>query len=163
MARLISLVAGAVLLATTAAATARGDDFRVTPYLQNPTSDAITIRWLSATADPGSLSINGQILGSTPTLAATLAYQAAEPAGDRYPGLPWLHSVRVTGLNANTAYPYAVNQGTSTAAGTVATPIPSAATSGLATASGVRLFVYSDSETEPESAAARVTWAAPAG
>ena len=163
MARLISLVAGAVLLTTTAAATARSDDFRVTPYLQNPTSDAITIRWLSDTDDPGSLSINGQILGSTPTLAATLAYQAAEPAGDRYPGLPWLHSVRVTGLNANTAYPYAVNQGASTAAGTVATPIPSAATSGLAVASGVRLFVYSDSETEPESAAARVTWAAPAG
>ena len=163
MVRLTSLVAGAVLLTTTAAATARGDDFRVTPYLQNPASDAITIRWLSDTADPGSLSINGQILGSTPTLAATLAYQAAEPAGDRYPGLPWLHSVRVTGLSANTAYPYAVNQGASTAAGTVATPIPSAATSGLAVASGVRLFVYSDSETEPESAAARVTWAAPAG
>ena len=152
----------AVLLLTFAAA-ARGADFRVLPYLQNPTSDAVTIRWLSATDDPGSVAIAGQSFTSSPTLAATLDYQAAEPAGDRYAGLPWLHSVRVTGLAAATAYPYAVSQGSSTAAGTVATPIPSAATTGLAAGSGVRMFVYSDSETEPESAAARVGWSAPPG
>ncbi len=162
MATFESLVTAALLLPIAAAA-ACGADFRVTPYLQNPASDAITIRWLSDAADPGSLSINGQTFTSSPTLAATLDYQAAEPAGDRYAGLPWLHSVRVTGLPAATAYPYAVSQGGSTAGGTVATPIPSATTSGLATGSGVRLFVYSDPETEPESAAARVGWAAPPG
>ena len=80
----------AVLLLTFAAA-ARGADFRVLPYLQNPTSDAVTIRWLSATDDPGSVAIAGQSFTSSPTLAATLDYQAAEPAGDRYAGLPWLH------------------------------------------------------------------------
>lgn len=81
-------------------AAAMGQDFRVSPYLQNPTSDAVTIRWLSDAADPGSLSINGQTFTSSPTLASTLDYQAAEPAGDRSAGLPWLHSVRVTGLPA---------------------------------------------------------------
>lgn len=30
---------------------ARGQDFRVEPYLQNPTSDAVTIRWLSEGSD----------------------------------------------------------------------------------------------------------------
>ena len=150
-------------VAGVAFATAHGDDFRVTPYLQNPTSDAVTIRWLSESADPGSLVIDGRSFTSSPMLATSLDYQAAEPAGDRYAGLPWLHSLRVTGLTPSSAYAYSVTQGTSTETGSVATPLVSAATTGLAPGSGVRLFVFSDSETEPESAAARVAWAAPAG
>jgi hypothetical protein len=68
----------AALLLAAATTVARGADFRVSPYLQNPASDAVTIRWLSDAADPGSLSINGQTFASSPTLAATLDYQAAE-------------------------------------------------------------------------------------
>jgi hypothetical protein len=151
------------LLAAGTAGLAGGQDFRVTPYLQNPTSDAVTIRWLSETGDPGSLSIDGRSFLSSPTLATTLDYQAAEPAGNRFAGLPWLHSVRVTGLAQASAYPYSVSQGTTTAGGSVATPIASATTTGLAPGSGVRLFVYSDPETEPESATTRVAWAASAG
>ena len=153
---------GALLLAT-ATASASGSDFRVGPYLQNPASDAVTIRWLSDTADPGSVAIDGRVFTSAPMLAATLDYQTAEPVGDRYAGLPWLHSVRVTGLTAQSDYSYAVTQGTSTHGGSVVTPLASAATTGLAPGSGVRLFVYSDTETEPESRSARVGWSAPAG
>lgn len=65
---------------------ARGQDFRVEPYLQNPTSDAVTIRWLSEGSDAG-----------------------------------------------------------------------------LNTGSGVRLFVYSDTETQPESRTSQVSWAEPTG
>lgn len=129
-------------------------DFRVEPYLQNPAADAITIRWLSETADPGSLTIAGRGFTSSPTLASTLGYQAAEPLADRHAGLPWIHSVRVTGLAADTAHAYAVTQGATTRAGTVRTPPLATAGSG----SGVRLFVYADSETEPESAAKRTDW-----
>ncbi|MFM1904773.1 MAG: hypothetical protein RLZZ440_2673, partial [Planctomycetota bacterium] len=155
------LVARAVAGAVLAASQALAADFRVTPYLQNPTSDAVTIRWLSDAADPGSLSIDGRSFLSSPTLTTTLEYQAAEPVGDRLSGLPWLHSVRVTGLTPNAAYPYAVSQGATTEGGSVVTPVASAATTGLAPGSGVRLFVYSDTETEPESASSRVSWSAP--
>lgn len=157
----LAMAVAAAVLAACAASLASGADFRVTPYLQNPTSDAVTIRWLSDTADPGSLVINGQTFTSSPTLATSLDYQAAEPAGDRFTGLPWLHSVRVTDLAPSAAYSYSVSQGATTAAGSVVTPVAAAATTGLAAGSGVRLFVYSDTETEPESVGSRVSWSAP--
>jgi hypothetical protein len=152
--RLLQLAAFAVAAALpTPIALAQG--FRVEPYLQHPTGDAITIRWLSDTADPGSLSIDGRTFTSSPTLATTLDYQVAEPTADRSAGLPWIHSVRVTGLAADAAHAYAVTQAGTTRSGGFRTPVPATA---APAGSGVRLFVYADSETEPESASKRTDW-----
>lgn len=140
-----------------------GQDFRVEPYLQNPTSDAITVRWLSESSDAGSVVIDGRTFTSAPTLASTLDYQAAEPLDGRNAGLPWLHSVRVSDLTPSHSYGYTVTQGSTTKTGAVVTPVASAVASGIATGGGVRLFVYSDTETQPESRTSHVAWAEPAG
>jgi len=82
---------------------ARADSFRVLPYVQNPAKDAMTVRWLSETGEPGVLTVETadgpRVFRSEPRLASALAYNPfkAEPGGP-HPGLPWLHSVRVTGL-----------------------------------------------------------------
>lgn len=153
----------AAVLALLSGGNAIAQDFRVKPYLQNPSSDAITIRWLSETSDGGSVSIDSRVIASSPTEATSLDYQAAEPSTERFTGVPWLHTVRVTNLLPSTSYNYSVAQGSTTKQGTVVTPITSAASSGLASGSGVRLFVYSDTETQPESRTSRVAWAEPAG
>ncbi len=145
------------------AANAAGQDFRVEPYLQNPTSEAITLRWLSETSNAGSVTIDGRLFSSTPVRADALDYQADEPLDNRATGLPWLHTVRVSGLNPNSSYGYAVTQGSTTKTGSVVTPLQSALAPGLATGSGVRLFVYSDTETQPESRTSKVAWAEPTG
>ena len=75
---------------------AGAQDFRVEPYLQNPASDSFTIRWLSETADPGTVTVGGQLYTSTPVVATTLGYQPDEPAVDRHAGVPWLHSLRAS-------------------------------------------------------------------
>lgn len=128
--------ATAVACVALLSAAAAAQDFRVEPYLQNPASDGITIRWLSETSDAGSVSIDGRAFTSTPTQATTLDYQAAEPLTDRYSGLPWLHTVRVADLQPSTSYAYAVTQGVTTRTGSVVTPITSAAASGLTAGSG---------------------------
>ena len=132
-------------------------DFRVEPYLQNPASDSFTIRWLSETADPGTVTVGGQLYTSTPVVATTLGYQPDESAVDRHAGVPWLHSLRVTGLAANSAHAYSVTQGSSTKTGVIQTPVAMGSTQ-TSPGRGVRLFVYGDSETEPESATKRTDW-----
>ena len=91
-------------LVATGFTVAVAQDFRVEPYLQNPASDSFTIRWLSETADPGTVAVGGQLYTSTPVVATSLGYQLDEPAVDRHAGVPWLHSLRVTGLVANSAH-----------------------------------------------------------
>ncbi|MCX7397402.1 MAG: metallophosphoesterase family protein [Planctomycetales bacterium] len=124
-----------------------GEEFRVLPYVQNPTPVGITIRWLSNSEEPGTVSLSGtehDAIKSTPILASTLSYNPfkEEPHGP-HPALPWIHSVRIEGLKLSTEYEYTVTQG------------QEAHSSMFRTAPGkdeaVRLIVYSDSETEPES------------
>ncbi len=140
---LLLLLAGISL-----ASVASADPFRVRPYVQNPARDAITIRWLSDTGEPGMLTVETadgpRVLPSAPTLARTLAYNPfqAEPGGP-HPGLPWLHSLRVTGLKPGTKYDYQVRQGTQQYAGSFRTA-PGAD-------QAIRFIAYSDSETQPES------------
>jgi hypothetical protein len=139
-----------------------GQDFRVEPFLQNPARDAITIRWLSETSNPGLVVMDGRQFTSAPALAAALDYQTAEPMDDRHGSLPYLHSVRVTTLSPDSAYAYSVTQGSTTRTGQVRTPLATGATTALTPGSGVRLFVYADSETEPESRTSKVSWPASA-
>ncbi|MHB0958334.1 MAG: metallophosphoesterase [Pirellulaceae bacterium] len=134
------------------------DDFRVQPYLQNPTSDGVTIRWHSESAVAGTIEINGRKYSSSPALAAELDYQASESQEGRHAGVPYLHSVRVADLQADTAYDYSVTNGATTLNGSFRTPLASAAAAGIAAGKGVRLFVYGDAETEPESVTKKAEW-----
>lgn len=122
-------------------------EFRVLPYVQNPAPDGITIRWLSNSSEPGIVEFSGRehdSIKSTPAQASALSYNPfKEEPGGPHPALPWMHSVRIEGLKASTEYKYTVTQG------------QEAHSSTFRTAPGkdeaVRLIVYSDSETEPES------------
>jgi hypothetical protein len=135
---------------------ARAEPFRVLPYLQHPAPDAMTIRWLSETADPGVLTVETpegkRTSRSAPVLAEALATNpfGPEPGGPpRKP--PYLHRLRLTGLKPGTRYGYTVRQG------------DREHKSSFRTAPDrdqpVRFIVYSDSETEPESSTtAPVEW-----
>lgn len=132
---------------------AAANGFRVTPYLQNPAADAMTVRWLTDSDQPGQLTVTAQHPGSadasrnfdsTPVQPPELAYNPFGPEpDDRHAGLPWLHSIRVTRLTAATVYRYVVRQGSAVFEGS------------FRTAPGldqpVRIAIYADSETEPES------------
>ncbi len=129
--------------------------FRVRPYLQNPAADAMTVRWLTNDDTPGMLRIAGRELASAPVLCLELAYHPNEARDDRLGSAPFLHSIRVTDLAPATSYPYAVEQGDETMKAILTTaPEPGAVGAG----GGVRLFVYSDCEAQPESRGSRVEW-----
>src|SRR5437868_6348905 len=98
------------------ASAAQAESFRVFPYLQNPTQEAITVRWLSDSEDPGILTVETpdgrRTLPSQPVRARALAYNPFHPEpGGPHSGLPWLHSIRVKGLRPGTKYDYQVRQG----------------------------------------------------
>ena len=139
----------------------REDSFRVRPYVQNPAPDAMTVRWLSHTAEPGQLTVvtpeGSREFSSRPSLASALAFNPLQPEPEGpHPGLPWLHSVRVTGLVSGASYDYRVRQGTQQHAGSFRTA--------PANDQPIRFIVYADSETEPESTTSPpVDWPALAG
>jgi hypothetical protein len=137
---------------------ATADDFRVKPYLQYPARGAVTVRWLTTTPGAGRLTVQGHAsYTSEPVRADALAYQPGElallPAGASRDA-PFLHRVRVVGLEAGRRYRYVVQQGACTAQGVLA--------AAPADDASVRLAVYADSETEPESLGAKVEWPAAA-
>jgi hypothetical protein len=136
--------------------------FRVTPWLQNPDRNAMTLIWLSNSERAGQLviweqdeddSATGVLLESRPILAKTLGYHPAErcttPACS-LPGLPFLHQLRITGLKPGTGYRYRVTQDFEKAGGTFST-LPD-------TDEPLRFIVYGDSETEPESTGKHAFW-----
>lgn len=139
-------------------------DFRVPPYVQNPSLSGITVRWFSNADVPGELII-GTAEGpvdtvlSTPVEARELEYPSWEvgpsdfPPDNVIPGPPFKHSVRLEGLVGNAQYWYRVTQGTSIFQ------------SSFRTAPGIRdpirFVVYSDSETEPNPVEPFASWADP--
>jgi len=133
-------------------------EFRVRPYLQNPAPDAMSVRWLSNTSDPGTLKLVDDLreFRSTPVVANALSYNTVSPEpGGPHPDLPWLHWVRLTDLIPGGNYTYTVTQGAETHGGSFTTPGPD---------QPIRFIVYSDSETEPESSTTPpVAWPAPTG
>lgn len=137
----------AFLLCLLPAQISRGEEFRVLPYVQNPAPDGITIRWLSNSGESGTVTLTSNAhspVKSSPAPASALSYNPfKEEPGGPHPAVPWMHSVRIEGLKPSTEYKYTVTQGSDTHAST------------FRTAPGkdepIRLIVYSDSETEPES------------
>jgi len=137
--------------------------FRVPPYVQNPTQREITVLWFSAQDEPGRLACSAPEGGklvfegkSTPRLAGALAYSEWEAKrffDGKAPPPPYLHEVRVKGLEAGTTYRYEVTQGKAAFRSTFRTA--------PAADAPVRFCVYADSETEPESTGARVNWPDP--
>ena len=69
------------------------------------------------------------------------------------PGTPYLHQVRLTGLSPGAVYDYTVTQGATAISAEFHTPSAN---------QSVRFLVYGDSETEPESTGAHVSWTTPA-
>lgn len=146
-------------LAVVPAARAAGDDpgvrFRVRPYLLNPAPDAMTVRWFSESGDAGTLECAGRTQTSSPVLARDLEYDDAEPLDNRYASAPYVHSVRVTGLEPATSYPYTVTQDGETIKAVLTTaPRPGEVGRG----GGVRLFLYGHAAVQPESRGSRAEW-----
>ncbi|GLQ75699.1 purple acid phosphatase family protein [Vibrio penaeicida] len=138
-------------------------EFRVHPYLQNPTDSGMTIMWLSNKKSPGEVTLQQHgkniVFTSTPREAKELRYFPTEI--EKYgkelasSSAPYIHSVTLSGLNAGTEYNYAVTQNGQTYNATFTTA-PSKD-------GNVRFVVYSDSETEPESTGRTRRWSEPFG
>ncbi len=134
-------------------------DFRVLPFLQHPTSTAMTLRWFSDGGKAGSVEVDSRRLTSQVVLAEALAFPPWEGAryfADNPPATPFRHSVRIEDLEPGTAYPFRVQQGESTFDGEFTTA-PSARSR-----EPVRLVFFADTETEPESTGKHVDWPDPA-
>lgn len=139
-----------------------GCGFRVKPYLQNPLDDAITISWLGNQNRAGQVKVWQQGADgvetelhyeSIPVLADALAYHPAENCEQAYcmdASLPYLHEVRVTGLEPDSLYRYEVVQASGQVNGSFSTPGPAI--------ESLRFIVYGDSETEPESTGKPAYW-----
>jgi len=124
----------------------------------------VTLSWFSNEKQAGRVAIwpggagskdSRRVIDSSPVRALALGYHPAEPwkkADCPNPETPFLHELRVTGLESGTAYHYEVLQGEDRAEGTFHT----AADDGRS----VRFIVYADSETEPESTGKHVLWPA---
>ncbi len=151
-----------------AAASLSHAQFRVQPYLQNPSSDGVTITWFSSDAVAGELTLQqrGQrataVHATAPEPQPVLAYTSAE-LGQNIPGLTpgaWLlagqphkHQVELRGLQPNTLYHYSVRQGTATF---------SASFRSAPRADDwrqIRFIAMADSETEPLGRVNRREWA----
>lgn len=154
------VLAGAMSLAPPSGAAGQ---FRISPYVQNPSPQGITIVWFAEGAANGILthSLPGgpeTVTTSTSVLASALTYGAAEVPllpGGVAPALPYRHEVQLTDLTTDTLYVYSVNQAGELATGSFRTA--------PARDQAVRFIVYSDSETEPESTGKLADWADPAG
>ncbi len=156
-------VATAALLAGTSTAYA---DFRVQPYLQQPTSEGMLFTWFTETDTPGTLIVDGSGLPnpleftSTPVnLAPVLDYTQAERDQAANLGYPLLgetnfkHSVQVSGLSPDTTYTYSVAQNSATVQSTFKT-----APTANDWNTKIRLIALSDSETEPRGNTNRRDW-----
>ena len=136
--------------------------FHITPYLQNPAKDAITLIWFSKENRAGTLRVwkhgggsieKAPLLESSPVLAEALAYHPMENCGDidcSESALPYLHQLRLTDLMPDTLYQYQVTQSTGQVEGRFLTLD--------AGQKPLRFIVYGDSETEPESTGKHVVW-----
>lgn len=143
-------------------------EFRVEPYLQNPTSDGMTITWFTATPEATELTIHGpglrgpRIYTTNPTHEPALDYTDAERR-QQIPGLEqgsWLrgeanykHSVDVRGLLPDKRYRYTVRHASARFTDQFST---------APTRDGwrhIRFVAMSDSETEPLGRVQRREWA----
>ena len=106
------------------------EDFRIWPYLQQPSTNAMSILWFSEKMEPGVLtwwidnleqghdSASLMLTQSNPGPAEGLVYSQWEDFtyfGGEAPDIPYKHLVRLDNLEAGTTYGYTVQQGLSSA------------------------------------------------
>lgn len=164
-----SLVVALVALTATVARA----QFRVNPYLQQPSSSGMLVNWFTTGATAGQISVTGPGLGgpivvnSTPALQANLDYTAGNLSQtisglsqgswivrnpDNTPARNYKHSAAITGLQPDAEYSYTVRQGSETFTRSFRTA-PTAANW-----SSIRFIAMSDSETEPAGQVTRREW-----
>ncbi|WP_129663792.1 metallophosphoesterase [Phytoactinopolyspora endophytica] len=143
-------------------------DFRILPYLQDPSASGVRVTWFTEEAEPGRLVVRGPGIAGKLTydvegqLQSELSYTSAE-LDQEIPGLEqgsWLqgpssfkHTVPVEGLKPGHRYRYTVEQGDSTFRGHFETA-PSSEDWRQ-----VRLIAMADSETEPRGRVQQREWA----
>lgn len=144
--------------------------FRVLPYLQHPSADAISILWFSDQKAIAELEVEGVgYFYSEPQLAKDLIYSAAEKnyihgpknlsklhgdlAKGTLPSVPYRHRIRVMGLKPNQIYTYHVRQ-----AGQPTFTSRFQTAPNRKEGQSIRFVVMSDMETEPESTGQFTTW-----
>ena len=147
------------------------ETFRVTPYLQHPTENAMTVKWFTEGDAPATISwwTDGeaaQSLTTTPDEATELYYSDTDISSYNsrtgYSGIergpiqtiPWHHRARLTGLKAGTTYHYRVDLAGGVSYENTFRTVPDRNTP-------VRFLCYSDSETEPESTGKFEDWEKP--
>ncbi|MFQ3587971.1 MAG: metallophosphoesterase [Fimbriimonadaceae bacterium] len=137
----------------TAVVMAEMADFRVFPYLVQPSSDGVRITWFSHRPTPGRLTVTAEGFRreyrTVPTLRPELDYSDLEESErkdfpDMHPGPNWKHTVWVRELPADTSVAYTVVQGGSTFQSEFRTAPPRRLNRLL------RVIAFADSETDPE-------------
>ncbi len=131
--------------------------YKVAPYLQNPSSTAMTVRWVSNRSSSATVScFLGQKLISVSKVPASAAkdldYTEWEklsfPSDIRSPG--FLHTARLQDLQSDQRYLYRVDQDGEIFEGHFQTA--------PAKDGPIRIVAYADCETEPESRGTAVKW-----
>ena len=141
-----------------------GAEFRVTPYVQHPATNAMSVLWLSATNvtatiewwPEGNRSANRYAVVE-PRLATELDYFGYSHARQCLPALvPWQYRYRIEGLQPDTKYEYCVTLASDAAAH--GEEYSNSFRTAPAEFRPVHFVAYSDSETQPSSTGDRVVW-----
>ena len=161
-----SILVRCLVLAAVAGAAFADDGFRVTPYLQNPSADGLTLVWFSNRETAGELRwgpADGsavETVASQPVADHALDYhplelEAPDPPLAHAATTPYRHQLRLDGVRPGVDYSWQVEQDGAIAGGRFR--LPAAADSTL------RFVAYADSETEPESTGKFADWPDAAG
>lgn len=129
------------------------------PYLQNVTPTSADLYWVSEDPRPLVLRLENQSVASQAVRAEALRFHSSEV--ERHPELAvsaprFLHKVALRDLEPGREYRYQVDLSRGDE------PFHSRFRTLPVGRQSFRFVAYSDSETEPESQGARVTWASPA-
>lgn len=146
----LMLSVGSVVIGST------NSNFRVTPYLQHPATNAISLLWVTSEKEEGFVSWWEESEGKAGIRRQKAEVVLAEElsANLRTPvGVPWKYRTRITGLKTGTRYGYRVECGSLTYENSFKTAPERD--------SSIRVICYSDSETEPQSTGACVAWEDP--
>lgn len=139
-------------------------EFRVLPYLQEPSSTGIRINWFTTKNEPGVIRITSNSGGSAieqtsePLAMPETLYSPLEETErplypDMFANANFKHTIKLDGLRPGTTYAYTVQQGSSTFNAIFHTA-PTAET-----ANRVRIIAFADSETDSEGRDTYRTWA----
>ena len=150
----------ALVAAAMAASAQAGEElFRVTPYVQRPATNAMTVLWLTAASGNATIEWweNGREASKTsavvsPRQATELDYFGYSHSKQYLPSLiPWQYRHRIDGLRPDTKYGYRVTLANGETYSNSFRTAP-------AEFRDIRFVAYSDSETQPSSTGDCVVW-----